>query len=102
MFSSIEKTIILNNTEYISKPPPNKACSVHPTPGRTPGLSWWDCHFVACAFSGNFCGSKLVPSKLRYLVPPTSTPQGHKAHRWAASIYSRNSEFKEGCHEDNS
>ncbi len=27
-------------------------------------------------FSGRFCGSRLVPSKWRYLVPPTSTPEG--------------------------
>src|SRR5215211_3379784 len=27
---------------------------VHPTPGRTPGLAWWDCRSAACAFSGTY------------------------------------------------
>jgi hypothetical protein len=42
-----------------------------------------------CGQSGSLCGLKLVPSKWRYLVPPTSTPQkaaGHNASRWAAQI----------------
>src|SRR5215216_4479585 len=29
------------------------------------------------ALWGRFLGSKLIPAKRRYLVPPTSTPQGH-------------------------
>ncbi len=28
------------------------------------------------AFSGSLCGSKPVPAKLRYLIPPTSPHQG--------------------------
>ena len=36
------------------------------------------------AFSGSLRGLELVPSKWCSLVPPTSTPQGHNAHRWAA------------------
>ncbi|HET8671068.1 MAG TPA: hypothetical protein VFM05_10705, partial [Candidatus Saccharimonadales bacterium] len=28
-----------------------------------------------CAFSGSLCGLKLVPSKWRYLVPPTNPHQ---------------------------
>src|SRR5215210_5707836 len=30
----------------------------------------------ACGFSGGLLGLKLVPSKRRHLVPPTSTPNG--------------------------
>jgi hypothetical protein len=37
-----------------------------------------------CAFSGSFLGSKLVPSKRRSLVSPTSAPKGHNANRSAA------------------
>src|SRR5215216_7770638 len=78
--------------------------SVHPIPGNpgneqpgqgTPGPWWWDpqrqCAGVGDgrirmlprpigAFSGSLRGLKLVPSKWRYLVPPT-TPQGHNANR---------------------
>jgi len=35
------------------------------------------------AFSSSFFGPQLVPSKRLCLVPPTSTPKGHNAHRWA-------------------
>ena len=31
--------------------------------------------------SGSLRGLKLVPIKWRCLVPPTSTPHGHNAHR---------------------
>ena len=73
---------------------------VHPIPGNPgneqPGPWWWDpqrqCAGVGdgrirmlprpiAAFSGRLRGLKLVPSKWRYLVPPTSTPQGHNASR---------------------
>jgi hypothetical protein len=37
------------------------------------------------AFSGSVRGLKWVPSKWRRRVPPTSTPKGHNAHRWAAT-----------------
>ena len=37
------------------------------------------------AFSGSLRGLKLVPAKGRCLVPPTSTPKGHNANRWAAN-----------------
>jgi hypothetical protein len=37
------------------------------------------------AFSSRLHGFKLIPSKWRYLVSPTSTPQGHNANRWAVS-----------------
>jgi hypothetical protein len=33
------------------------------------------------AFSGSLRGSRLVPAKGCYLVPPTSTPKGHNASR---------------------
>ena len=46
--------------------------SDHPTLGRAPRPWWWE----ICAFSGSLCGLKLVPSKRRCLVPPTSTPEG--------------------------
>jgi hypothetical protein len=36
------------------------------------------------AFSSSLHGLELVPLKWRCLVPPTSTPQGHNASRWAA------------------
>jgi hypothetical protein len=43
-----------------------------------------------CAFSGTLCGLKLVPSKWRYLVSPTSPHQGAgatgNASRWAADV----------------
>ena len=37
-----------------------------------------------CTFSGTLCGLELVPSKWRYLISPTSTPEGHNASRWGA------------------
>jgi hypothetical protein len=42
------------------------------------------------AFSGSLFGLELVPIKWRYLVPPTSTPKGHNANRWAAMLESMN------------
>jgi hypothetical protein len=30
-------------------------------------------------------GLELVPSEQRYRVPPTRTPSGHNASRWAAA-----------------
>ena len=38
-----------------------------------------------CAFSGSLCGLELVPSKWRYLIPPTSgyPLKGAYASRWA-------------------
>ena len=41
---------------------------------------------TACAFLDSFRGLKLVPSKWRSLVPPTSTPKGHNASRWDCRI----------------
>src|SRR5688500_15435527 len=38
---------------------------------------------TACAFSSRFRDLKLVPVKWCCRVPPTSTPQGHNASRWA-------------------
>jgi hypothetical protein len=54
---------------------PNTACSVHPIPpfGEQRGHGSGT---LRGAFSGNLRGLKLVPSKWRYLVPPTSTPEG--------------------------
>ncbi len=40
---------------------------VHPIPERTPGLSWWDSVRLQAV-----SGLKPVPSKWRYLVPPTA------------------------------
>jgi hypothetical protein len=37
------------------------------------------------AFLGRLRGFKLVPAKRRSRVPPTSTPKGHNANRWAAN-----------------
>ena len=37
---------------------------------------------TAWAFSGSLRGLELVPAKWHPLVLPTSTAQGHNAHRW--------------------
>src|SRR5215216_132780 len=44
---------------------------------------------TACAFLSIFLGLELIPRKWRYLVPPTSTPEGHNANRWAAGERSK-------------
>jgi hypothetical protein len=38
------------------------------------------------AFSGSLRSLDLIPTKRRCLLPPTSTPKGHNANRWA-SLY---------------
>jgi hypothetical protein len=42
---------------------------------------------TACAFLSSLCGLKLVPSRWRYLTPPTSHLKGHNASRWAAKSF---------------
>jgi len=51
----------------------------------------------ACAFSSTLRGLKLFPAKWRCLVPPTSTPKGHNASRWASLTLLL--ETKHGCEE---
>ena len=66
--------LILHDKSYNSK-----ACQHSPLRGIYDVQPTWESR----AFSGSLCGLKLVPSKQRYLVPPTSTPKGHNANRWA-------------------
>jgi hypothetical protein len=48
--------------------------SVHPIPGKV--RRGHGGGTLRGAFSGSLRGLKRVPSKRRYLVPPTSTPEG--------------------------
>jgi hypothetical protein len=56
--------------ESVDQNAPNTACTRPPT--KYAGVVM----VGVGAFSGSLRGLKLVPSKLRYLVPPTSTPEG--------------------------
>ncbi len=69
---------ILKKGESYEQKAANTACT------RPPTKSVGAVVVGVCAFSGTLCGLKLVPLKWRCLVPPTSTPKGHNAHRWAA------------------
>jgi hypothetical protein len=61
-----EKVKSLFNRVFVQRNPPNKACT------RTPAAYAGAMVVGVCAFSGSFPGLKWVPSKWRYLLPPTS------------------------------
>ena len=62
-----------NNNQSRESETPNNACTRPRTNIRVVMVG-------VCALSSSFRGLELVPSKWRYLVPPTSN-----ASRWAAS-----------------